>query len=249
MGIQGRLTQEKMASNVPVNEPGYNSHPIYYEDVNAYVFEYETDEHAIAELLPEKLSVADPATATLAFIDYPKSSLGPYLEVFLAVNAVYKGEQFPYSTNLFLDQNAAIMAGREIWGFPKKSAFIEFTQQEDILGMYAERPKGIRICSAVFRDPMNAVLPLPENTVASSICLRAIPSPEENKKHSILELVKVDVIIKSGSMSVGEGSCHFSGISAFDPWHMLPVKTMKSCYYAHYDASTLTYGKVIENLL
>ena len=97
----------------------------------------------------------------------------------------------PYIAYLFLNEDVPILAGREVYGYPKKRALIEFTQQEDVLGMYVERPRGIRICSAVLRDEL-VFSPIPEDTHMPQLVLRAIPSPEENNIQSLLELVKVE---------------------------------------------------------
>ncbi len=246
MGIQGRLTRDKMASTMPVDSPAYSEKPFHYEDAHVYLFEYETDGDAVAELLPEQLSLTDPPTATLAFIDFKRSSLGSYREVGLGVNVDYKGEPMRYALYLFLDQDVPILAGREIYGYPKKKAIISFKQEEDLLVMAAERPEGIQICSAVFRDTLKFD-PLPQMT-ETSIVLRVIPSPEENKRHSLLELILIDDVIEKGRVSMGSGNCYLTGMSELDPWHKVPVKKMISCSHMIAD-STLSYGRIAENLL
>ena len=247
MGKQGKLIKDNMASTMPVDAPAYHQKPFIYKDAHIYAFQYETDEEAARELLPEQLYLTDTPSATLAFIEYGQSSLGPYREVTLSIDAIYKGEPIPYIAYLFLNEDVPILAGREVYGFPKKKALIEFTRQEDVLGMYVERPKGIRICSAVIRDEM-VFSPMPDGTCLSQVVLRAIPSPEENKRHSLLELVKVDYIIGKGMASFGAGSCSFSGESILDPWHKLPVKKMLLCSHIAFDG-TLAYGKILANLL
>ncbi|MFO8010118.1 MAG: acetoacetate decarboxylase family protein [Dehalococcoidia bacterium] len=247
MGKSGKLTKDKMASTMPVDAPAYHQKPFVYKGAHIYAFTYETDEEAARELLPEPLSLTDTPSATLAFIEYEQSSLGPYREVTLSIDAVYKEEQMPYIVYLFLDQDVPILAGREVYGFPKKKAIIEFTRQEDVLGMYVERPKGIRICSAVVRDEM-VFSPMPDDSRLPQLVLRAIPSPEENRTHSILELVKVDYIMEKGEVSMGTGSCSFAGESMLDPWHKLPVRNMLLCSHMAFDG-VLSFGKVIENLL
>jgi len=113
--------------------------------------------------------------------------------------------------------------------------------------MYAERPRGIRICSGVMRDEM-VFSPMDEGSAVSQIVLRAIPSPEENTRHSLLELVKVDYIIEKGEMSFGPGNCSFPGESELDPWHRLPVRKMLLCTHMSFNG-TLAYGKILANLL
>ncbi|MBW2143502.1 MAG: acetoacetate decarboxylase family protein [Deltaproteobacteria bacterium] len=247
MGKQGKLTKDLMQSTMPVDAPAYHEKPFIYKGANIYAFQYETDEETARGLLPEQLSLTDTPTATLAFIEYDQSSLGPYREITLSIDSVYEGEQIPYLAYLFLDEDVPILAGREVYGFPKKKALIEFTRQEDVLGMYAERPRGIRICSGVMRDEM-VFSPMEAGSAVSQIVLRAIPSPEENTRHSLLELVKVDYIIEKGEMSFGPGNCSFPGESELDPWHRLPVRKMLLCTHMSFNG-TLAYGKILANLL
>ncbi len=247
MGKQGKLTIDKMASTMPVDAPAYHEKPFIYKDAHIYAFQYETDEESASELLPEQLALTDTPSATLAFIEYGQCSLGPYREVTLSIDATYEGEQIPYLAYLFLDEDVPILAGREVYGFPKKKAAIEFTRQEDVLGMYVERPKGIRICSAVMRDAL-VFSPMPKGSHVSQVVLRAIPSPEENKKHSLLELVKVDYIIEKGVVSFGTGGCSFTGASELDPLHKLPVRKMLLCSHMAFDG-TLAYGQILADLL
>lgn len=247
MGKQGKLTIDKMASAMPVDAPAYHQKPFRYKDAHMYIFTYETDEEAARELLPEPLSLTDTPSATLAFIEYKHSSLGPYREVTLSIDAIYKGEQMPYIAYLFLNEDVPILAGREVYGYPKKKSVIEFTQQEDVLGMYVERPQGIRICSAVLRDEL-VFSPIPDDSHVPQLVLRAIPSPEENKVHSLLELVKVDYVMDKGTMSNCTGSCRFTGESELDPWHKLPMRKMLLCSHMAFDG-VLGYGQVIENML
>ena len=152
----------------------------------------------------------------------------------------------PYVAYLLLDRDVPTLAGREVYGFPKKKAFIEFNRQDDVLGMYVERPKGIRICSGIIRDE-TPFSPVPDG-VMRSVALRAISSPEENKMHSLLELVRVDTILEKGIVSIGTGSCRFMGESELDPWHKLPVRRMSLCSHAIVDG-LLSYGQVMDNYL
>ena len=246
MGLKGKLTREKMASTMPVDAPAYHENPFYYKRAQWFQFTYETEAELAAELIPEPLSLPDTPTASLIFADYTWSSLGGYREVVQVLNVKYGDDELLYTTYLFLDQDLPILAGREVYGFPKQKAYIEFTKQDDIIGMYAERPKGIRICFGIMRKE-KIIDPLPDGSVMKACSLRVIPSPEKDKKHSLVELIQTDSIFNSVEMWSGSGNCGYTEASILDPWHKLPVRKMLNCIHYTFDG-TLSYGKVIETL-
>ena len=246
MGIQGRLTKDRMATTMPVDAPAYHRKPFYYKGARWMRFDYETDAESAAELLPEQLRLPDTATASLNFVDYPWSSIGSYHEAILAIQAMYGGEELFYLTHLILDRDTPILVGRDIYGFPKKLGCIEFIQEEDLTAAYVERPRGIRICSGVMRreQPLD---PLPDGTPLKACALRVIPSPEKGRDHSLVELIQTDLVVSSVEMWAGPGSCHLTGASALDPWHKVPVVKMLSSVYMVFDFE-LAYGRILETL-
>jgi acetoacetate decarboxylase len=246
MGLQGRLTKDNLAATMPVDAPAYHRKPFHYKKARWMRFDFETDAEAAAALLPEQLTLPDTPTASLSFVDYTWSSLGPYRESILAIQAICGGEELFYLTHLILDRDTPILVGREVYGFPKKMGHVEFVQEEDLMAAYVERPRGIRICSGIMRaeQPLE---PLPDGTPLKACSLRVIPSPEKDKDHSLIELIQTDLVVSSVEMWTGPGSCHFTGASALDPWHKLPVKEMMSCIYMVFDFE-LGYGRVLETL-
>ncbi len=245
MGLQGKLTKAMMGTNMPVDAPAYHKKPFYFK-ARMLMFEYETDPDMAAQLVPEQLLLTDPPTAALYLNEYPWSTLGPYREAILAIKVTYGGRELFYITHLMLDSTLPIVAGREVYGIPKKMGVIELVQHEDVMAGYVERPKGIRICSGVMR-PEQPLDPLPDGTPLSLCVLRVIPSPEKGKDHSLIELIQVDAPLSSVEMWSGPGSCHFTGASVLDPWHKLPVKNMISAAYMACDF-TLPEGKILETL-
>lgn len=246
MEVQGTLTRGKMASTLPVDAPAYHRKPFYFKGARLLRFDYETDADTAAQLVPDKLRLADPATAFLLINEYPWSTLGPYREAVLGVNVFHGDRPLHYISHLMLDSDTPILAGRELYGFPKKMGVIEFAQQGDVLAGVVERPKGIRICSAVFR-PEQPLDPPPDGSPLQTCALRVIPSPEKDMLHSLVELIQTDMILSSVEVWTGTGSCHFPGISALDPWHNLPVKKMAAATYSVADF-VLPEGKILETL-
>jgi acetoacetate decarboxylase len=232
MKRQGRLNPEKMGLTMPVDAPGFVDKPPFWRGVNSYTFNYETDSEAAAELVPEPLSLPEPVTARLMFNDFKWSTGGPYLELIQGINVEFQGEPCVYFTQLAVSEAVPLTAGREIYGFPKKVGHLAFVRQDDILAMFYERPKGLRLCTGVFRQ-LRPADPPPEGTLLKGVNLRVITSPEPDKKHSLCELILVELVMTNMELWIGEGNCCYAGISELDPWHKLPV-------VKHLDCSVLT---------
>ncbi len=245
--IRGKLTKAKMGTTMPVDAPVYHRKPFYFKGARMLRCDYATDADAAVELIPDQLSLADPATAFLFINEYPWTTLGPYREAVLGVNVLFGEQPLAYLCYLMLDSEVPVLAGRDIYGYPKKMGLIEFSEHDDLLAGYVERPEGIRICSMVFR-PEIPLDPIPERTPMPTCSLRVIPSPEKDKDHSLVELIQTDLIFNSTvELWSGTGNCHFPGISVLDPWHKLPVNSILAATYAVGDF-ILPEGKILATL-
>ena len=228
MKRQGKLNPEKMGLTMPVNAPGFVDKPPFWRGVHSYTFNYETNPEAAAELVPEPLALPEPVKACLIFNNFEWSTGGPYFELMQGINVEFQGESCVYFTQLAVSEVVPLMAGREVYGFPKKVGHLEFVRQDDILAMYYERPKGTRICTGVFRQLRPADAP-PEGMALKAVNLRVITSPEPGRKHSLCELILAELAMSNMELWIGEGNCSYAGISELDPWHKLPVVKQLDC--------------------
>src|SRR5262245_40237987 len=221
MGTPGKLTKDQFGYCLPVDAPLYQRLPDYYKGVSMLLFDYVTDAGAAAALLPAPLELTDPPTATLIFAEYPWSTLGPYNEVAQALKCTYRGQPMYYAVRLHVTNDAAMAAGREIAGFPKKMAQIEFTRGDLSLGAL-ERPPGLRLCTATLKPTQPAGVPLPWTLPFA--CIRLIPSPEDRAPPSLLQLVGTQWVFQSGEFWAGPGTFQYTGASELDPYHKLPLR-------------------------
>lgn len=76
-------------------------------------------------VLPDGLDMAPDPMITVVFADYPDTTIGPYREAIVLVGCSYRGTVGLYCPFIYVDSDAALAAGREVWGFPKKFADIE----------------------------------------------------------------------------------------------------------------------------
>jgi acetoacetate decarboxylase len=244
MTKKGRFTKDKFGYSQPAHAPLYARPPIYYKNIEAIWINYETDEEAALDQLPEGLELPSPAIATLMLIRYPFSTLGAYEEAILGIHCIWQGEEKFYIPHIVVNNDVPLAAGREIWGFPKKMAQITLEKEADLIWGKVERPRGNLICTGGVRPEKPAALEASE-TVVWSACLRVIPSPEEGAGPSVAELVQVPSKITILGAWQGPGWIHFETSSVIDPWYKLPVKQIVDATYYLYDHE-LGYGKVLK---
>lgn len=108
---------------MPANSPSYPSGPYRFIDREFFIITYETDMNALRKQVPEPLEIPE-AVVKFEFIKMPDSSgFGNYTEAGQVIPVTFKGQKGQYVLSMFLDDEAPIVAGREIWGFPKKLAY------------------------------------------------------------------------------------------------------------------------------
>lgn len=244
MALEGRLTLDRFGDSMPVDAPLYVKPPIYYKNVEAIGIAYETDPESALDLLPEGLVLPDPATATLLFIRYPWSTLGPYEEAILGVSCLWNGELKFYIPHIVVNSDIPQAAGREIWGYPKKMAKLTIETEGDIIWGKMERPAGHLICSAGVRPETPVEEPPPAG--GGGLSLRVIPSPEANAPPSLAELIETDTQVTVHQSWTGPGWAEYHSESDLDPWHKLPIKKILGASYRVTD-QVLGFGKAIKS--
>lgn len=101
----------------------------------------------IRGLLPEGVEpTSDPAIGGFIVADYPFSTLGSYRELIAMVQVVGpEGETANYIPYIYVTNDIAMAAGREIAGAPKKIADIDLREDGTGVQGIVERPEGIRL--------------------------------------------------------------------------------------------------------
>jgi acetoacetate decarboxylase len=243
MAKKGRLTKQRAGFSMPADAPLFCKPPIYYKNVEAISFSYETDEEAVLDILPAGLELPSPAMATTIFLRYPFSTLGPYEEAILGIGCTWRGEPRFYIAHIVVNSDIPMAAGREVWGYPKKFAVIDLQKEGDLITGIMERPKGNRICTGVMRPEtpveVGIIEPVP------GLSLRVIPSPEEGAEPSLMELIEVPPDSTTIEAWQGPGFLQYESTSTIDPWHKIEVRKMLSATYRRYD-QVLRYGKIIK---
>ena len=114
---------KKNAFTVPISSPAYSKGPYHFHNREFFIITYRTDIEKLRAVTPEPLTIRDPLVS-FEFMKMPDSSgLGDYTESGQVIHVYDQdGNAATYTHMMFLDDEAPIAAGREIWGFPKKFA-------------------------------------------------------------------------------------------------------------------------------
>jgi acetoacetate decarboxylase len=107
--------------SIPVVGPTYPFGPFHFVNREYFVVLYESDPAAIREALPEPLEPAGDNLVAFEWMNTPDASgFGAYTMAGVVIPAKFKGAPHNFIAQMYLDDGAAVTAGREIWGFPQK---------------------------------------------------------------------------------------------------------------------------------
>ena len=109
--------------SMPAAGPSYPFGPYRFVNREYMIVIYESDPEAVRAAVPEPL-VPDPSNQVFyEWIKMPDSSgFGDYEESGVVIPCHFNGEPVNFVSQMYLNDDPPICAGREIWGFPKKWA-------------------------------------------------------------------------------------------------------------------------------
>ena len=123
----------KNAFAMPMTCPSFPAGPYRFVDREYMIITYRTDADALRAVVPEPLQFGDPIVK-YEFIRMPNSTgFGNYTESGQVISVTFNGKSGGYVHSMYLDDDAPIAGGREIWGFPKKLAQPSLTASKDVL--------------------------------------------------------------------------------------------------------------------
>lgn len=123
----------KTAFAMPLTNPSYPRGPYRFNNREYLIISYLTDMDALRAVVPEPLQITE-AIVKYEFIRMPDSTgFGNYTESGQVIPVTYNGMAGGYVHSMYLDDDAPISGGREIWGFPKKLAKPTLRADKDTL--------------------------------------------------------------------------------------------------------------------
>ncbi|KAK1623766.1 hypothetical protein BDP81DRAFT_484692 [Colletotrichum phormii] len=180
-------------------------------------FTYRVAASRVRHLVPSVLELEDEPLMSTSVLDYGMSPVGSYKEFVHQVEVTYKNERFMYSLILILENEAAMFAGREQYGFPKVFA-------------NAQRPAGRTVFECEFiPDSRIPSLPTSEKWTLN---LRSIPQPCAGTSPAIQELILSTMDWKFTEIWAGHGEITFPRRSALDPWCGVDILRYEGSFFA-----------------
>jgi hypothetical protein len=181
----GALSAAKVAENpiMPWWGPVSPQSSIYhYGNIDLTGIAYATDLDKARALVPEELELMalpgfpEHAAVNLVFAKYRENDkTGPYMEAFFAIPVLAQGNPFLYVAAIYVDNDAALTAGREFGGYPKKMADIYLQSFGDLfLGRVSRNDSQRKTADPLFGDFASGSLrrgqklfdvPLPANEI------------------------------------------------------------------------------------
>ena len=121
------------AHAMPLTNPSFPRGPYRFFNREYLIVTYRTDPEVLRALVPEPLDIAEPLVK-YEFIRMPDSTgFGDYTESGQVIPVRYAGQDGLYVHSMYLDCNAPIAGGREVWGFPKKLAQPKLSHEGDVI--------------------------------------------------------------------------------------------------------------------
>ena len=123
---------------MPLNDPAYPRGPYKFYNREFVIITYRTDPDDLRAVVPEPLEVVGD-TVNYEFIRMPDSTgFGDYTETGQVIPVRFRGkdgivQEGGYVHAMYLDDDAPIAGGREIWGFPKKLATPKISHESETL--------------------------------------------------------------------------------------------------------------------
>lgn len=224
----GRLNQEKLPHTYPFVAPLYPPPPWPLEGARFLRVTYEIDKDVALTWLPTSLSRSSPAYAHTIIAHYPSSPIGPFALASQYIGCRSRMLIRAYTLQAVVDNEVALSALREVWGYPCKLGRVEMQQRGDSAEASVSRD-GRSLCRITLREG----IPLHGSLIRFDPVLnvRLAPPIEEGKPPPFLEMVQVDPEFKIKEALRGEGSVTYPSPLEGDPWHLLqPLNIITATY-------------------
>lgn len=217
---------------------------IDYSDCEGVVSFFLTEDR-VTGLLPDGIEpTSDPVQAGILVANYSFSTVGQYYEYLTVIQVEdVNGELAYYIPYIYVTNDAALVAGRELAGAPKKLAEIGIDWKSDVVQATLERPEGTKLATLTGKpeerlqdtSPLEGILPQPTPLLS----IRHLPPVEGDD--GLTQLVKWSTQLdfhesdKGLDLWMGECSVNYPAESSIDPVHTVSVQEILMGMYSKFD--------------
>lgn len=244
------MTKEEILAiaSMPASSPSYPFGPYRFVNREYFIISFLTDPEVIRQVLPEPLEPLDDPIVNYEWIKMPDSvGFGNYTESGVVIPCKFKGEQVNFVAEMFLDDLAPIVAGREIWGFPKEYAEVELKVVKDtLIGTLAYAGERVATGTMMYKHYECNGEQMREALSRTQINLKLIPDVDGSP--AIAQLVAInleDITIKGAWESPAR--IHFLPHAQANVGDYKVEKVVKGLHFI--TDLTLPYGRVIHDYL
>jgi acetoacetate decarboxylase len=237
---QGDVRERAFA--MPLTSPAYPPGPYRFVNREFLIITYRTDPAKLRAVVPEPLEL-DGDVVKYEFIRMPDSTgFGDYTETGQVIPVSFRGRKGGYSHCMFVDDEAPIAGGRELWGFPKKLAAPTLHAETDsLVGTLDYGPVRIVTGSMGYKHKAADLDAVAASLAAPNFLLKIIPHVDGTPR--ICELVEYyleDITVKGAWTGPAALDLHPHALA---PVAELPVLEVVSGLHILTDL-TLGVGKV-----
>jgi acetoacetate decarboxylase len=195
---------------MPLTNPAYPRGPYRFYNREFLVITYRTDLDALQAVVPEPLEVDEPIVK-YEFIRMPDSTgFGDYTESGQVIPVRFNGQKGAYVHAMYLDDDAPIAGGRELWGFPKKLASPKIEHDGDVILCTLRYGPSLCVEASVgYKHRILETAPVAEAIQQPNFLLKIIPHVDGTPR--VLELVRyhmTDVVVKGAWASPAALALH-----------------------------------------
>lgn len=217
-----------------------SEYQIEYQNCTSIVALFRTTSDVV-DLLPEDVEpTTDPPTAGVILAHYPFSTVGAYHEYIGLVEVEdLEGERAYYIPYIYVTNDAAMAAGREMAGAPKKLASMDLDESGTIVHGTLERPTGTELLSLSIKPEQRAGTGLlGGNTPLLSV--RHLPPIEggDGCTQLVKWYAKMDYHLDAAGSPrqwTGPTTIEYPDRSSHDPIANLAVDQLVMGLYGHFD--------------
>lgn len=237
----------RTAFAMPLTSPSFPRGPYRFVNREYLIITYRTDIEALRAVVPEPLEIVDPVVKH-EFIRMPDSTgFGDYTESGQVIAVRFQGRSGGYVHSMYLNDEAPIAGGREIWGFPKKMADPALRVEKDTL-IGTLDVGSVRVATGTMGYKHTALDPASVRKAMEepSFLLKIIPHVDCTPR--ICELVRyylTDITVKGAWSGPAGLELHHHALARVAD---LPVREILSATHILADL-TLGLGEVVHNYL
>jgi acetoacetate decarboxylase len=234
---------------MPLTSPAYPPGPYRFINREYLIITYRTDPARLRAVVPEPLELdAREALVKYEFIRMPDSNgFGDYTESGQVIPVSFRGRRGGYTHCMFLDDEAPIAGGRELWGFPKKLAQPTLrTEVDTLIGTLDYGPLRVATGTMGYKhreaDPAKVKAALEE----PNFLLKIIPHVDGSPRICELVEYRLEEIALRGAWT-GPAALSLTP-HALAPVAELPILEIVSAIHIRADL-TLGLGRVVHDYL